>query len=199
MHAVEGVLGYFVPAIPVHINEFSERNIPFNYHRYTKPFINDAVLWEIFGHDAENIKVDYLNSIDNGFFELKEEFNTQRKVENYFQSKEKNDFNSKIQHGLFDLIANVILLEADHSGGQQFHFRISMDATSSFRYLDWNVQQQLKDLYINYFYRRQDHFWAEGAMKKLPVLKAATNMLVCGEDLGMVPSCVPEAKRHSQS
>ncbi len=29
-------------------------------------------------------------------------------------------------------------------------------------------------------------------MKKLPSLKRNTNMLVCGEDLGMVPPCVPD-------
>ena len=29
-------------------------------------------------------------------------------------------------------------------------------------------------------------------MKKLPALKDATNMLICGEDLGMVPHSVPE-------
>jgi 4-alpha-glucanotransferase len=28
-------------------------------------------------------------------------------------------------------------------------------------------------------------------MTKLPAIKAATNMLICGEDLGMVPACVP--------
>ena len=32
-------------------------------------------------------------------------------------------------------------------------------------------------------------------MKKLPQLKQATNMLVCGEDLGMVPSCVPDVMK----
>ena len=74
---------------------------------------------------------------------------------------------------------------------QQFHFRIGMDQTSSFRHLDGNTQAQLKDLYINYFYRRQDHRWEIEAMKKLPELKRSTNMLICGEDLGMVPDCVP--------
>jgi 4-alpha-glucanotransferase len=33
------------------------------------------------------------------------------------------------------------------------------------------------------------------AMQKLPPLKRATNMLVCGEDLGMVPACVPEVMK----
>ena len=33
-------------------------------------------------------------------------------------------------------------------------------------------------------------FWAEQALKKLPLLTQSTRMLVCGEDLGMIPSCV---------
>jgi 4-alpha-glucanotransferase len=67
-----------------------------------------------------------------------------------------------------------------------------MDKTSSYRYLIPHVQQKLMDLYVNYFYRRQDDFWKKEAMQKLPYLKAATNMLICGEDLGMVPHSVPE-------
>jgi 4-alpha-glucanotransferase len=75
---------------------------------------------------------------------------------------------------------------------QQFHFRIGMESTKSFAALDGSTQQKLRDLYVNYFYRRQDDFWQKEAMNKLPGLKRTTNMLVCGEDLGMVPGCVPE-------
>ncbi len=67
-----------------------------------------------------------------------------------------------------------------------------MEKTASFRHLEWHTQQQLKDLYLNYFYHRQDAFWEKEAMRKLPALKQATNMLVFGEDLGMVPRCVPD-------
>jgi 4-alpha-glucanotransferase len=81
------------------------------------------------------------------------------------------------------------------SQGLQYHFRFGMEQTTSFRYLEWDTQQQLKSLYVDYFYKRQDHFWKEQAMKKLPQLKQATNMLVCGEDLGMVPSCVPDVMK----
>ena len=49
--------------------------------------------------------------------------------------------------------------------------------------------------YINYFFHRQDEFWRKEAMYKLPKLMRSTNMLVCGEDLGMVPTCVPEVMR----
>jgi len=70
-----------------------------------------------------------------------------------------------------------------------------MEHTTSFRYLEAPLQQRLKDLYINYFYYRQDEFWRKEAMHKLPALKASTNMLICGEDLGMVPHCVPDVMK----
>jgi 4-alpha-glucanotransferase len=34
-------------------------------------------------------------------------------------------------------------------------------------------------------------------MQKLPFLKEATNMLICGEDLGMVPHCVPDVMQQT--
>jgi 4-alpha-glucanotransferase len=101
----------------------------------------------------------------------------------------------KIKQGLFDLISNVIFFEEKGSGDARYHFRIGMESTYSFRYLDWNLQQQLKQLYIDYFFRRQETLWMKEAMHKLPALKASTNMLICGEDLGMVPHCVPEVMK----
>jgi 4-alpha-glucanotransferase len=191
MNAVEGVMGHFGPAVPVHVNEFSERNIPFNYHRYTKPFINDGVLWEFFTNDYEYVKSEFLQQNKDGLFQLKKGFETQREVENYFTKLEESELNQKIKHGLFNLISNVILFEAEGSAGKQFHFRIEMERTPSFRYMEWD-KSRLHDLYVDYYYRRQDNFWRDEAMKKLPELKSATNMLVCGEDLGMVPTCVPD-------
>ena len=184
-HAVEGIMGRFVPAIAVSINELFSKNIGYDWHRFTKPFINEAVLNDCFGENRE--------AVENEFFEdghLKEKFDSQRKVEDHFATLESPDLN--IKQGLFDLISNVILFEVDHSNGQQFHFRISMEETASFKNLDTHSQAELKNLYIDYFYRRQEELWRKEAMKKLPGLKQNTNMLVCGEDLGMVPHCVPE-------
>ncbi|HEV3249460.1 MAG TPA: 4-alpha-glucanotransferase, partial [Puia sp.] len=195
MHETEGVMGYFDPAVPVHINEFQDGNIWFDLDRYTKPFINEAVLWELFGNISDEVKSSFLKEKGEGFYELKESFKSQRSVEDHFKELERNEINDKIKYGLFNLISNVILFEIKGSRGKQFHFRIALEQTTSFRYLDWGLQQQLKGLYLNYFYRRQDHFWQKEAMKKLPPLKRATNMLVCGEDLGMVPHSVPEVMK----
>jgi 4-alpha-glucanotransferase len=81
----------------------------------------------------------------------------------------------------------VILFEAD--GG--FHFRFAMEQTPSFKHLPDETRAKLRELYIDYFFRRQDDFWLREAMQKLPALKRVTNMLICGEDLGLVPACVP--------
>ena len=100
-----------------------------------------------------------------------------------------------IKQHLFDLISNVILFEVAGSNGTQFHFRFSMASTTSFKSLEYGTQQQLNDLYINYFFRRQDAFWKEEALQKLPALKRTTNMLICGEDLGLVPDCVADVMK----
>lgn len=191
-NAVQGIMGRFVPCLPVHINEFGENGIWFDYQRYCRPYITDEVLTEIFGEDIDTVKEKFLVANEWGGYDLVEEFESQQQIEEYFALLEQTEENEKFKLGLFDLVSNVIFFEQEGSEGQEFHFRISMEKTISFQHLIPHVQKKLKELYINYFYRRQDNFWYKEAMHRLPQLKAATNMLVCGEDLGMVPHCVPE-------
>ena len=192
LNAVEGIMGHFVPAIPVRLTELNQKGIHFDYLRYTRPFITDAVLNDQFGNDAAFVKNNYLNNAGYGNYSLKPEFDTQVKVEAYFDSKEVHDFNKKMKLGLYDLISNVIFFEEEGSGATAFHFRFNMESTLSFKYLDHSAKEKLKELYVNYFFRRQDDFWMKEAMNKLPALRRVTNMLICGEDLGLVPACVPD-------
>ncbi len=189
--SVEGIMGRFAPAVPVHISEFYNNDIWFNYDRYCKPFITDEIVGSIFHDQYEFVKHQFLESNDGGGYRMKKAFNTQRKIEEYF-NKNHDENGAKNKQGLFDLLSNIILIEEEDSGGQKFHFRIQIDKTSSFQQLEHFTKEKLYNLYINYFFRRQDDFWRKEAIKKLPALKRSTNMLVCGEDLGMVPSCVPQ-------
>jgi len=138
------------------------------------------------------VKLDFLDATDFSTYKLKAEFNTQKKVAGFFDVAEKNEKNQRIRNGLFNLISNVILFEEPRSGGQLFHFRFAMEKTVSFNRLPLDQQHKLKEIYNNYFFNRQDQAWMKEAMHKLPYLRRATNMLICGEDLGMVPRCVPE-------
>jgi 4-alpha-glucanotransferase len=190
-HAVEGILGYFVPALPVKIEEFGQRGIPFNHDRYAKPHITDPVLQEMFGPAAGLVKREFLVPTAGGNYFLKLEFATQIQVEKHFARLKNTGANRKIKAGLFDLISNVILFDGEKSGGREFHFRFGMEDSLSFKHLDPQTQLKLKELYVDYFFRRQEDFWMQQGLQKLPALKRVTNMLICGEDLGMVPACVP--------
>ncbi len=187
-HAVEGILGYFVPALPVEANEFAARGIPFDKDRLTKPFINDAVLTGIFGEHSATVRSTFLKAEGQGY-SLKPEFATQQQVETYFAAQKKRDV--LLEVGVFDLITNVILFAKDG----KYHFRFDMEKTASFKALPPDLQAKLKGLYVHYFFRRQDDFWKREALRKLPALKRVTNMLICGEDLGLVPACVPDVMR----
>ena len=112
-------MGKFVPAIPVSINEFFEKRISFDRHRYTTPFINEKILNDLFGDDLTAVKATFFEGD-----ELKSAFNTQRKVDNYFATQD--IFSEKVKQGLFNLISNVILFEEENSDGQQFHFLMNI-------------------------------------------------------------------------
>ncbi|HHY87273.1 MAG TPA: 4-alpha-glucanotransferase [Verrucomicrobia bacterium] len=195
MHAVEGILGRFVPALPVKPEEFAARGIPFDRERYVEPYITDAVLAERFGAEASKVREAYLMPPRNGRYALRPEFATQRQVERHFAGCESDPAEKKLKEGLFDLISNVLLFEVEGDSGPEYHFRFHMEKTASFRALNGDTQARLRDLYVDYFFRRQDAFWRGEAMQKLPALKRVTNMLICGEDLGLVPACVPGVMR----
>ena len=195
LHAVQGIMGRFDACLPVHRNEFGENGIWFDADRFCKPYITGRVLAEIFGDDADRIKSEFLQKSGPDTFSMAPEFDTQRKVEAWFAKKEESGENEWLKNRLYDLISNVILFEVEGSGESEFHFRIAVDHTLSFRYLPEDTKNRVWQLYIHYFFKRQDHFWQSEGLKKLPGLKEATNMLVCGEDLGMVPECVPQVMR----
>ncbi|HUR12711.1 MAG TPA: 4-alpha-glucanotransferase [Flavitalea sp.] len=194
IESVEGIMGHFEHALPVYKSEFDQRGIGYDMHRFSKPYITDTVLWEMFGPNNSKFKP-YLDALTGGRYLLKLQYNSQIKVNRYFETLDATEDMEHIRQGLLDLLSNVLLFEVAETDSQQFHFRFGMEKTVSFKHMDGYTQQQLKELYVDYFYRRQDEFWKKEAMKKLSPLKSATNMLVFGEDLGMVPHCVPDVMR----
>ena len=78
----------------------------------------------------------------------------------------------------------------DHRDPQKWHPRIAVQFSEAFQQMPPKAQAAFNRLYDDYFYHRNNQFWYHEAMKKLPKLVQATRMLVCAEDLGMVPDCV---------
>lgn len=193
--AVRGLLGHFAPALGFADWEIENYGIPFRawgIERFTEPFIKDWVIDEIFGRDNRDLIIlQFLNYVGNGNYHLKEFVNTQKKISLL------KDFPNWQIEGLYRLHENVCFV-VDHQKSYSYHPRIKLMETSSFRELGDEYQQKLEQLYNDYFYGRNYHFWQEQAYKKLPTIKEATDMLACGEDLGMVPNNVPDVMWHLQ-
>ena len=83
------------------------------------------------------------------------------------------------------------LFLVDHKRSDRWHPRIAVQYQQAYQELDEGQKYNFNRLYNDYFYRRNNQYWYQEAMKKLPLLTQATRMLVCAEDLGMVPDCVP--------
>ena len=86
---------------------------------------------------------------------------------------------------------NEGLFLVDHKRNDRWHPRIAVQYQEAYQQLSEEQKYCFNQLYNDYFYRRNNQFWYTEAMKKLPKLVQATRMLVCAEDLGMVPDCVP--------
>ena len=86
---------------------------------------------------------------------------------------------------------NEGLFLVDHKRADRWHPRIAVQYQEAYEKLDEGQKYNFNRLYNDYFYRRNNQFWYNEAMKKLPRLTQATRMLCCAEDLGMVPDCVP--------
>jgi 4-alpha-glucanotransferase len=187
---IEGIMGWFDPALPIRVEEFAARGIHFDRRRFCEPFITDHIVDRRFGDFADGVRRDFLLDLGHGRFALKEEYATQRKVADHFSKLGSGNWANQdwLRDSLMDLVAEVLFLEA---GEGEFHPRMSMEDTDSFKSLDRETQGRLRELYVDYFFRRQESFWEEQAMEKLPAMRGASDMLLCGEDLGMVPACVP--------
>ena len=83
------------------------------------------------------------------------------------------------------------LFLVDHKRDDRWHPRIAIQFKPAYEQLSDGEKDNFNRLYNDYFYRRNNQYWYNEAMKKLPRLTQATRMLVCAEDLGMVPDCVP--------
>ena len=185
----EGIMGHLHPSKPVHINEFSEKGLWFDYNRYCKPYITDSILWELFGEEMHWVKTNCLQIEDGWNLRLKSPYDSQTAVANLYNE---GKISEKIKWGLFDLISNVLFFEVEGSNRTLFYPRFGMDSLAAFRDIDDYSKNKLKEIYVDYFYRRQDEHWYHSGMEKLPALKRASNMLICGEDLGMMTKCVTD-------
>ena len=188
IEAVYGLLGQFSPSLGMSREEIQNYGLNFQEQFFTEPFISDWIIDRVFGPHAGHVRETYLLHSHDDIWRLREEYDTQRKIEAAFAGKDSTD-DIWIRDGLSALVGNVLFLR-DRKDPNLFHPRISAQLGFTYEALYDNDKDAFNRLYNDYFYRRNNRFWYHEAMKKMPKLVNATRMLVCAEDLGMVPDCV---------
>lgn len=188
---VDGLLGVFNPAIPVDLQEFKDKGVLFDRKRFCEPYITEAILAEIFTTDIDFVRFHFFTKDNQGKIVFKKNYNTQKKIRAFFEKKAMANKKEALLDPLYKLIANVLFIPDKQEPTQHFHPRIDLISTRSFAALSAELKEAIESIYYDYFYNRQEAFWKGKAMEKLPAMRNATNMLICGEDLGMVPECVP--------
>lgn len=185
---VHGLLGQFAPSLAMTRDEIEGYGLHFQEQLFTTPFIARWVVDRVFGIHAEEVIGKYLHHEHDDIFSLKPEYDTERKIEAAFKGKETAD-DIWVRDGLYALAADVLFVRDDNDSNK-FHPRITAQLNFMYEALMDSDKEKFNRLYNDYYYRRNNNFWYNEAMKKLPVLVQATRMLVCAEDLGMVPDCV---------
>ncbi|KAH7511699.1 hypothetical protein FEM48_Zijuj12G0010400 [Ziziphus jujuba var. spinosa] len=166
-HAMTGLVGKFRPSIPLSQEELENEGI-WDFNRLSQPYIRQK------------------------FLQFKEDCNTEKKIASKLKTisgRSLLESEDKIRRDLFDLLQNIVLIR-DPEDARKFHPRFNLEDSSSFHDLDDHSKNILKKFYYDYYFHRQENLWRQNALKTLPVLLNSSDMLACGEDLGLIPSCV---------
>lgn len=186
--AIFGLMGHFSPSLPLAVSEIEYFGLPFRKDFMTRPFINDRVIERLFGIHAQYVKDNFLIPRSYGLYDLKSEFDTQKKIREYFEGR--GDENSLwIRDGLYRVISYVLFLE-DPRQPEMYHPRIGAFNEPVYEALSGEEKDAFMRLYNNYYYQRHNFFWGSEATRRLSEVFGDTNMLCCAEDLGMLPDCV---------
>ena len=188
IESVHGLLGQFSPALGMTREEIEAYGLHFQEELFTEPFITDWVIERMFGERAGMVRDTYLEPSHDGRYRMKEAYNTQRKIEAAFADATDQDA-LNLRDGLYALVSDVLFVR-DHRDPNKFHPRISVQFDFIYESLYDSDKYLFNKIYNDYYYRRNNQFWYREAMNKLPKVVEATRMLVCAEDLGMVPDCV---------
>ena len=187
-NAVYGLLGHFSPALPLTVGEIEYFGLPFRKELYTRPFVNDRLIDRLFGIHAQYVRDNFLVRKAYNLYDLKEEYDTQRKVSAYFADRH-DESSLWIRDGLMRLICDVLFVE-DPRQAEMYHPRIGVLSEPIYEALSNEDKDAFLRLYNNYFYQRHSMFWGQQALKRLPAIFKDSRLLICGEDLGMLPDCV---------
>ncbi len=191
----DGIMGHFDPALPLDKDELKRFNFYSDPEYFTLPVCDRTYIDTLAGRYSQKVDEQMFIPTAFGHRRMKKEyFNPQKMkewVENHVETKEKPTMINALQQ----LMREVIFIPADAA---HWHPRIMLTESRLFAQLSAPEQTALRQIHDHFFYTRHNEFWKQSATERLEGTLKKCRMLVCGEDLGMIPASVPEVMQKLQ-
>ncbi len=194
--ATSGLAGSFSPNLPLTPDEISASGFTFDEKQHTAPYIDDDVLKKLFPRKSRIIVEAFLDKQHGGTYRFKPEISDANTLAWYIYERTPK-LPTAMKDALQRLYGNVLFLRDLYEEGKYVP-RILGNETEAYEQLDFGDRIAYDHLYEDYFYNRHTMFWYREGMRKLAPLLASTTMTACGEDLGMIPACVPWVMKNLQ-
>jgi 4-alpha-glucanotransferase len=176
-----GVLGNFSPSVPIHINEFLQAGIPKETVRYlTTPSFGEEQLKIWFGFEFEKAKPKYFE-YSSGSYILKKEYCSER---NIMALNEEQCIKESLLNAYWD---RVFTPSSTEEILHPYWYWYNAPVLFTLPEHEVNI---IKGIIRNNEAKQED-LWSKNGHKLLSMLSEEADMLVCAEDLGAVPNCVP--------
>lgn len=187
--AKSGLAGSFSPNKPLGRAELEAAGFGFDEERHTRPYIDEALLKKLFPRKVKQVIEAFLDQLPDGTFRFKPEMENANLLAYYIYERAPK-LPAAMKEALLRLYGDVLFMRDLHEEGK-FVPRILGCDTGAYAQLAFGDRIAYDHLYEDYYYNRHTMFWYREGMRKLAPLLASTTMTACGEDLGMIPACVP--------
>lgn len=179
-----GVLGYFNPAFHVKASDIIKAGFPKEtIETLVEPRFHSDYLKELFGADTERLKELCFSPLKKGSdtYIFSPLIKGERDIALLDEPKE-------IKYKLFDLHRNRVLIPV---GTKEYMPSWYFYETNTFNYFSDDEKNRLRSVIDVNWSPKQEDMWGKNGLKLLKMMCETTDMLICAEDLGAVPNCVP--------
>ena len=194
--ASSGLAGSFSPNKPLSSADIVATGFDFDENVHTRPYIDDALLKKHFPRKVRLVVEAFLDSQPGGTYHFKPEIENANLLAYYIYERTPK-LPAAMKDALLRIYGNVLFMRDLYKEGK-FVPRIQGCDTEAYEQLDFGDRIAYDHLYEDYFYNRHTMFWYREGMRKLSALLVSTTMTACGEDLGMIPVCVPWVMKNLQ-
>ncbi len=195
---VYGLLGHFRPALPYTKEEIRGFGFQADIDALCVPQVSEERMQQLLTETGNTeLATLYFHKAENGSYLLKDAYRKQRHILQQLPE-------GKTRDALLDVVCEVLFIH-DSEHPELYHPRVSAQLSHLFQSLTDSDREAFNRMHDDFFYRRNNQFWADEAMKKIPVVTQSADtlaptlqlfslqgegMLPCAEDLGMVPESV---------